>query len=438
MEFIYKLAEYIANYLDAAYGILFVTFTLGRNTRIANNKIFAAITIVFIAVLGYLQDCTTDSVIQDSIIFTICFLFSIFLLNRSISRKVFVSLIFLILLTFSNMFVTYSIVSFTQISIEQLCSPGVPRLFLLLLHKIVFFIFLFIASTLLRKQSITYQFCLIAAFLFAGILFSCSVLINITKTGNLTISQETQLLIVTIGICAIGVAVTICVYQMNLQHQKELENTKLLSRLQEEEVMLNRITELYDNNRILQHDLTRHFSILQGLLEQNHLAEAKSYIADVTQKQLSHTTYVYTSSNILNHVLNEKSEQCKKLNIMYYVNISGTIDTSLELNLGIILSNLLDNAIEAECRQNTDNRKILLQLQQNKGMYYITIKNYIDASVLSTNPSLLTNKTDKKQHGLGVKSVRKIVQSLDGIYQQYEMDSYFVTTIILPDSTKCA
>ena len=180
MEFIYKLVEYIATYLDATFAILFITYTLGRNTRITNNKIFAAITIVFIAVLGYLQDSTTDSVIQDSIIFTICFLFSIFLLNRSISRKIFVSLIFLILLTFSNMFVTYSIVSITQISIEQLCSLGVPRLFLLLLHKIVFFIFLFIASTLLRKQSITYQFCLIAAFLFAGILFSCSVLINIT------------------------------------------------------------------------------------------------------------------------------------------------------------------------------------------------------------------------------------------------------------------
>ena len=108
------------------------------------------------------------------------------------------------------------------------------------------------------------------------------------------------------------------------------------------------------------------------------------------------------------------------------------------MNLGIILSNLLDNAIEAECRQNTNNRKILLHLQQDKGMYYITIKNYIDASVLSTNPSLFTNKADKKHHGWGVRSVRKIVQSLDGIYQQYEQDSYFITTIILPDSTKCA
>ena len=438
MEFIYKLAEYIATYLDATFSILFITYTLGRNTRITNNKIFAAITIIFIAVLGYLQDTTTNSIMQHFFIFVVCLVFSMIFLNHSIEWKILISIIFNLILILTNMLVIYGLVSIANISIKQLCSPGIIRLFVLISHKIIFLILLFITSILLQKHTITYSLCLIATLLFAGILFSCSVLINITKTGNLTGSQESQLLIVTTGICAISIAVTICVYQMNLQHQKELENTKLLSRLQEEEVMLNRITELYDNNRILQHDLTRHFSILQGLLEQNNLAEAKSYITDVTQKQLSHTTYVYTSSNILNHVLNEKSEQCKKLNIMYYVNISGTIDTSLELNLGIILSNLLDNAIEAECRQNTDNRKILIQLQQNKGMCYITIKNYIETSVLDTNPSLLTNKTDKKQHGLGVKSVRKIVQSLDGIYQQYEMDSYFVTTIILPDSTKCA
>ena len=69
MEFIYKLAEYIATYLDATFSILFITYTLGRNTRITNNKIFAAITIIFIAVLGYLQDTTTNSIMQHFFFF---------------------------------------------------------------------------------------------------------------------------------------------------------------------------------------------------------------------------------------------------------------------------------------------------------------------------------------------------------------------------------
>lgn len=438
MEFIYNIAEYIATYLDAAFAILFIIYTLGRNCRITNKRAFALITIVTIAVLGYLQDCTSNSMIQHFTIFTICLVFSIIYLGDSIWRKFFISIIFNLLLILTNMFVTYGIVSATQLSIEQLCSPGILRLFVLLFHKIVFFILLFVASTILRKQSITYQFCLIASLLFAGILFSCSVLINITKAGNLTSSQESQLLIITVGLCAISAAVTICVYQMNLQHQKELENTKLLSRLQEEEAMLNRINELYDNNQILEHDLSRHFSILQGLLEKEDLTEAKSYVSRITQKQLFHNSYVYTSSHILNHVLNEKAEQCKNLNIIYQVNVSGTIDQQLQVDLGIILSNLLDNAVEAECRLSSNHRMILVQLQQNKGMYHITIKNYIETSVLDKNPSLLTSKSDKKHHGWGVKSVRKIVHSLDGICQQYEQDSYFVTTIILPNSAKCA
>ena len=345
MEFIYNIAEYIATYLDAAFAILFIIYTLGRNCRITNKRAFALITIVTIAVLGYLQDCTTNSLIQDCIIFTICFVFACFLLDKSVGFKLVVAIIFLLLLTFTNMFVIYSIISIAHINIEQIWTPSVLRLFTLLFHKIIFFILLFFTSSLLRKQTITYLPCLIAILLFAGILISCSVLINITKAGNLTSSQESQLLIITVGLCAISAAVTICVYQMNLQHQKELENTKLLSRLQEEEAMLNRINELYDNNQILEHDLSRHFSILQGLLEKEDLTEAKSYVSRITQKQLFHNSYVYTSSHILNHVLNEKAEQCKNLNIIYQVNVSGTIDQQLQVDLGIILSNLLDNAV---------------------------------------------------------------------------------------------
>ena len=157
--------------------------------------------------------------------------------------------------------------------------------------------------------------------------------------------------------------------------------------------MLNRINELYDNNQILEHDLSRHFSILQGLLEKEDLTEAKSYVSRITQKQLFHNSYVYTSSHILNHVLNEKAEQCKNLNIIYQVNVSGTIDQQLQVDLGIILSNLLDNAVEAECRLSSNHRMILVQLQQNKGMYYITIKNYIETSVLDKNPS--ANNTNR-------------------------------------------
>ena len=198
------------------------------------------------------------------------------------------------------------------------------------------------------------------------------------------------------------------------------------------------MNELYENNRILQHDLTRHFTILQGLLEQSDIHEAECYIKEVTQKHLSHTSYVYTSSNILNSVLNDKAEQCSKADIAYHVTISGIIDKSIQMNLGIILSNLLDNAIEAEGLQQTECRKIIVQLFHEKGMYRIIVKNYIQHSVLDTNPFLLTNKKNKQQHGFGIKSIRKIVQSLDGIYQQYEQDSYFITSIILTDSAKCA
>ncbi len=436
MEFIYNIAEYIANYFDAACAIIFLTCTLGKNSRISNKKVFLGIIILTVTILGYLQDTTTNSTMQHCIIFSICLIFELLFLNNSIGWKFLANIIFNLLLVFTNMFVMYILVNISHLSIEQLCTPGIIRVLVLLFHKTIFVVFLLTTSVFIRKKSIELKKHVIAMILFTGILLICSILINITKQGNLTTTQESQLLIITFGILAICIAVCICIYQLNQQYKYELENTRLLSRLQEEEYMLRKINEIYENNRILQHDLTRHFSIIQGLLDNGNIQETQSYISEITHNHLQHPAFVYTSSTILNTVLNNKAEQCHKKDISYKVTICGEIEESMQMNISIIISNLLDNAIAAECLQS--HRQIAIYLSHDKGMYHIIVQNYIHESVLETNPSLITSKQDKKHHGIGIKSVRKIVHSLDGFYQQYEQNSYFITNIILPDSTNCA
>ena len=97
---------------------------------IVNKKIYPLILIVTITLLGYLQDSTTNSAVQDIIIFIICFVFALLFLNKSVGWKIVVTIVFLLMLTFSNMLLTYGITSIADISVEQLCSPGTIRLFL--------------------------------------------------------------------------------------------------------------------------------------------------------------------------------------------------------------------------------------------------------------------------------------------------------------------
>ena len=65
--------------------------------------------------------------------------------------------------------------------------------------------------------------------------------------------------------------------------------------------------------------------------------------------------------------------------------------------MSILISNLLDNAIEG-CN-GADTPMIELIISRQKTFLYIIVKNTISDSVLSANPRLATSKVNKSAHG---------------------------------------
>ena len=70
--------------------------------------------------------------------------------------------------------------------------------------------------------------------------------------------------------------------------------------------------------------------------------------------------YVNTSSNIVNAVVNSKLTLCNECGIIIHCNIYGNIEKVSDIDLSILLSNLLDNAIEA-CQKMKVNPKLILK-----------------------------------------------------------------------------
>ena len=79
------------------------------------------------------------------------------------------------------------------------------------------------------------------------------------------------------------------------------------------------------------------------------------------------------------------------------------------MDLANILGNLIDNAIEAE--QKEENPYIELNLKQEKNFLNINIKNKC-TNLVSINTK--TNKNNSEFHGIGLKSVNRIVRKYDG------------------------
>ena len=95
-------------------------------------------------------------------------------------------------------------------------------------------------------------------------------------------------------------------------------------------------------------------------MEEGKVELVKKEMQKTFATKLSEKQQIYTPNLMLNAVINEKKEICEKNHIRFviHVKLPENIDT---IELAIALSNLLDNAIEAEQKeQEQESRKVEL------------------------------------------------------------------------------
>ena len=432
MDVVYKMSEWGASLFDAAAVIAFLTIVLKRNDRIKNITVYSMIMLAFVAGLGFLQDISENAGITLLCIFTGSFVFSLFFLQGSWKSKFLYNLIFYVIQMTSNMLIVYGITTVLKVELEKLTEMGSTiRILTLILHKMLFLLMLMVIILLCRRKKAVWQEWLIGGLLYGGALLTGCVVVNITKTGRLTEKEETELIFVAFGLLAICAAVSLCLYYLNRQQQYKLENEILIMKLQEEKNTLNKLDEVYENNRILRHDLKHYLTVVRGMLYTSGVEETTKYLEELLQSKFERDLYYYTDSTVVNAVLNDKVSLCKKNNISCNIEICGQIGEERQTDIGIILSNHLDNAIEAELKEKE--RYISVEITRQKRNLFIKVENSVSEPVFHNNPSLRTIKKDTNNHGIGIKSVRKLVQGMDGFCLWEDYENRFSVTVMLPE-----
>ena len=219
------------------------------------------------------------------------------------------------------------------------------------------------------------------------------------------------------------------------QHKKlnqEIEEYRMLEQqIEDQKYSVIQMKEYYEQIHILKHDIKHYFQCVYGMLEQREEEKAQWYLREVMTNKIENiANTVYTESIVLNAVLNTKITAMKELGIQWYCNVAIDVKKINEVDVSVILANLLDNAIEA-CKKNTQERMIKIMLREQKNMIHVQVTNTIEQSVLEENAGLKTTKKDKKKHGYGILSVKKLAQEHDGLVKHYEEGNEFVTQVLL-------
>jgi len=196
--------------------------------------------------------------------------------------------------------------------------------------------------------------------------------------------------------------------------------------LQEEE-----IRTLHQNVRKLKHDMKNHMMVLTSYLNSNDYEAAKAYTSEILDKLNAMHSYIETGNSLMNHILNEKLELARNLGISVQAEIETLSFASMRsIDFSALLTNLLDNAIEASQKETAPELRI--RIAAERGYYTIRVKNRITTSVLDTNPELASSKQEKELHGLGISQIKEIVVHYGGMYDFYEEDGFFCAGVFIP------
>lgn len=194
---------------------------------------------------------------------------------------------------------------------------------------------------------------------------------------------------------------------------KKIEYELLKQKCYIQEQNIKDIKKLYSNLQKIKHDIKHHLNLLQILLEKSENDEALTYLLKYTEFENSiQRDTVFCSNMIINYIINGKTQEMKRKNIKFYCDICEDIRGVSDVDMNIILGNLLDNAVEA-CENVTGIREITFSIYRKVSYLIISVKNTYTGDLESLYMHKSTKK-NKKEHGVGLQSVKEILEKYNG------------------------
>lgn len=219
----------------------------------------------------------------------------------------------------------------------------------------------------------------------------------------------------------------------SISQQYEMEMLK--TQLQAYANQLNVVLRGEEKIKALRHDIKHHLSELMLLANKHDVAEIQKYI-DEMNSFLKNPNEIVSSGNleidsVLNFMLQKAEKELKTVDIK--VMLPEKVRHSFDIN--VMLGNLLENAIKAAGK--TENKYLSVHIKLKRGILKVKIENSFESSYILRKEQnrkdtiLKTTKPFTKQHGIGLKNVKKIVEKYNGTMAVTAQKGIFCVNLLL-------
>ena len=209
------------------------------------------------------------------------------------------------------------------------------------------------------------------------------------------------------------------------EERAEFERTKSMLAL--ERAHYSELFAAQEELKQFRHDSKNLYTSLMASLRKNG-AESAAELIEKSFHLNSMNNSVCSGNAALDAVISSKIALAKtqSVEISPYIRTASPVRID-DIDIGILVGNALDNAIEAAAKQ--ENRQVLLSVITYGDMLSVEVKNPISADF--EIGSLKTTKTDASNHGYGLKSIEAIAEKYSGTLSVKAENSEFVLSVIL-------
>ena len=319
----------------------------------------------------------------------------------------------------------------------------------LLSHAALFAAMLYILRRQLQKRRFCLhrrELCCLSLVPTAGILFGqviSRLLVEFRDGVLLQLYERHPAFLAVVPVLALlfyaGAYLTIA-FQQGMSALREEQAACFVERQQTQMIRarIHEAEQFYDRIRGLKHEMRGHMTNIKALASRGEYAGLKDYIARMDESISDFELTLQTGNPVTDVIVNDMRRRSLDLGIRFQADFHyrspGAYDA---FDVGIILQNLLQNAVEA-CGKVSEGERFIVLTGKRKGRFFlIEVRNSFSGQVVFGQDGLpvTTKKEDVSMHGIGLANVRREAEKYMGELELKTNQQIFSATVLLQEGS---
>lgn len=443
MLYIDSIWEYIVNFLELALFIIFIH----KKLRIrANYKHQAVLMFLFVS-FQFAVLCTLNKMGISSYItlMSSCVLdigYAVLFYRDSIIRRIFWGFSYSIICLVAEQISFFIPVTLYKGASLELLLGGTLRKPYTMLYLAMIAVFVLLFHSIGNKdislspfQKVAYIFIAISGLAIGHYILRLT-LESVDKFGDSSFSARLSL----VDLFFIILFLVLMLYIYQLGYSKE-ENIRLLEEqkiYELERTEFNSLSETTERLRKMKHDMQIYVDAINVLAKDKKWDELIAYTEQYHNTLATTQSAIATGNIAIDCILTAKLDYAEKHGIKTEYSIMAPENFPLDsVELSSILGNIWNNSIEAGERliisDPTEHPYIYFYIKPYQNMILIHIENNYDGVIKGSIDGDILSVKQGKEHGLGIRLVKELVEKADGVLQITSDNKIFSVHIMIPD-----